>query len=208
VNVNTGAVGNKGLVVQGQTSQTANLQEWQDSAGVVKASVSPAGTITSTSALIGLTSQLGNATNYGSILSLNTASAANIGMIIRGVASQTGDLQQWQNSAGSNVATLSAGGALTINGTMGLNGASLYFVSGDGRILSPSATVNMTIASSRNIGMFADSGSFGGGSGVLSMANATTVPTSNPTGGGVLYVEAGALKYRGSSGTVTTIANA
>ena len=35
-----------------------------------------------------------------------------------------------------------------------------------------------------------------------------TAPTANPTGGGVLYVEGGALKYRGSSGTVTTIANA
>ena len=37
------------------------------------------------------------------------------------------------------------------------------------------------------------------------LANATA-PTANPTGGGVLYVEGGALKYRGSSGTVTTIA--
>ena len=35
-----------------------------------------------------------------------------------------------------------------------------------------------------------------------------TAPTANPTGGGVLYVEAGALKYRGSSGTITTIAAA
>jgi hypothetical protein len=34
-----------------------------------------------------------------------------------------------------------------------------------------------------------------------------TAPTGNVTGG-QLYVEAGALKYRGSSGTVTTIANA
>jgi hypothetical protein len=33
----------------------------------------------------------------------------------------------------------------------------------------------------------------------------TTAPTANMTGGGILYVEAGALKYRGSSGTVTTI---
>lgn len=47
---------------------------------------------------------------------------------------------------------------------------------------------------------------FGSGSGVVGIVNATTVPTTNPTGGGVLYVEAGALKYRGSSGTVTTIA--
>jgi hypothetical protein len=34
-----------------------------------------------------------------------------------------------------------------------------------------------------------------------------TAPTANVTGG-QLYVESGALKYRGSSGTVTTIANA
>ena len=33
----------------------------------------------------------------------------------------------------------------------------------------------------------------------------TTAPTANMTGGGILYVEAGALKYRGSSGTITTI---
>jgi len=43
------------------------------------------------------------------------------------------------------------------------------------------------------------------GKAVLYIANATTVPSTNPTGGGVLYVEAGALKYRGSSGTVTTL---
>lgn len=43
------------------------------------------------------------------------------------------------------------------------------------------------------------------GDGVIFIANATVSPSSNPTGGGVLYVEAGALKYRGSSGTVTTL---
>ena len=48
----------------------------------------------------------------------------------------------------------------------------------------------------------------GGGGGVIGIDNAGTVPTANPTAGGVLYVEAGALKYRGSSGTVTTIAPA
>lgn len=40
----------------------------------------------------------------------------------------------------------------------------------------------------------------------IQIANGTA-PTANVTGG-QLYVEAGALKYRGSSGTVTTIANA
>ncbi|MGR6973205.1 hyaluronoglucosaminidase [Streptomyces cynarae] len=50
--------------------------------------------------------------------------------------------------------------------------------------------------------------SYGGGDGVVGIRNATTVPTTNPTNGGVLYVEAGALKYKGSSGTVTVVAPA
>ncbi|WP_055523454.1 CHAP domain-containing protein [Streptomyces graminilatus] len=49
----------------------------------------------------------------------------------------------------------------------------------------------------------------GGSAGaVLSMKNATTAPTTNPTGGGILFASGGALKWRGSSGTVTTIAPA
>ena len=47
--------------------------------------------------------------------------------------------------------------------------------------------------------------SLGGGVSVIGIRNAQTVPTSNPTGGGVMYVESGALKYRGSSGTITTL---
>ena len=65
----------------------------------------------------------------------------------------------------------------------------------------------MRILNSGNVGI-GTADQFGGGVKVVGLANATTAPTSNPTGGGVLYVESGALKYRGSSGTVTTIANA
>jgi hypothetical protein len=49
---------------------------------------------------------------------------------------------------------------------------------------------------------------FGGGQGVIAIANASVAPTVNPAGGGILYVEDGALKYRGANGTVTTIAPA
>jgi len=42
---------------------------------------------------------------------------------------------------------------------------------------------------------------------VIAIGNGTA-PTTSPAGMGQLYVEAGALKYRGSSGTVTTIAAA
>lgn len=45
------------------------------------------------------------------------------------------------------------------------------------------------------------------GAGVIAISNVVTAPTAG-TGGGQLYVEAGALKYRGSMGTVTTVASA
>lgn len=38
------------------------------------------------------------------------------------------------------------------------------------------------------------------------ITNAASAPTGNPTSGGFLWIENGALKYRGTSGTVTTIA--
>lgn len=51
-------------------------------------------------------------------------------------------------------------------------------------------------------------GQVGSGAGVLGLGNAITVPTTNPSAGGIMYSEAGALKWRGSSGTITTIAAA
>ena len=49
---------------------------------------------------------------------------------------------------------------------------------------------------------------FGSGVGVVYIQNRTSPPTTNPVSGGFLYAESGALKYRGSSGSVTTIATA
>lgn len=49
---------------------------------------------------------------------------------------------------------------------------------------------------------------FGGGAGVGFIENRGAAPSSNPSGGGFLYAEAGSLRWRGSSGTVTTIATA
>ncbi|HEU5158143.1 MAG TPA: glycosyl hydrolase family 28-related protein [Streptosporangiaceae bacterium] len=63
-------------------------------------------------------------------------------------------------------------------------------------------------ATAANLSLLTGTKSYGGGVGVIFIPNRSTAPTSNPSGGGILYVEAGALKYRGSSGTVTKIANA
>ena len=70
---------------------------------------------------------------------------------------------------------------------------------------SPAAE-RMRIDSSGNVGI--GTTSFGTSAAkVIGIANGTA-PTTSPASMGQLYVEAGALKYRGSSGTVTTIANA
>ncbi len=62
-------------------------------------------------------------------------------------------------------------------------------------------------AANGNIGLRTRS-QFGGGKGVIGIANAKEAPSVNPAEGGVLFVENGALKYRGSQGTVTVIAPA
>ncbi len=63
------------------------------------------------------------------------------------------------------------------------------------------------LAEGGNIGI-RTSDQFGKGKGVIAIANATVAPSVNPAGGGILYVQDGALKYRGSNGTVTAIAPA
>ena len=58
-------------------------------------------------------------------------------------------------------------------------------------------------ATSGNFGF--NTGTFGTSAfGVIGIANGTA-PSSSPAGIGQLYVESGALKYRGSSGTITTL---
>lgn len=85
------------------------------------------------------------------------------------------------------------------NATTGLNDA--FTISNS---LTPGSSDVLIISSGTN--NFGINGySVGGGSGVIFIANRVTAPTSNPTGGGILYVASGALLYRGSSGTITTV---
>lgn len=87
----------------------------------------------------------------GNRLYINAGTSTTIGLVIRGNASQSVDLQQWQNSAGTVLASIDRFGNVF-------------------------------------------------------MANSSAPAT--PSNGGVIYVEGGALKYKGSSGTVTTLGGA
>ena len=174
------------LKVQGAASQSANLQEWQDSSGVILSRINSSGNF--------IVPTISSSFN----ISVTAGNATTVPMTVKGAASQSANLQEWQNSAGTVLAQVQSGGNIVTNGNFKAVGG----------ILDSATQTAINFGTSRNVGLFAANGSFGGGGGVLSIANASTVPTSNPSGGGILYVESGALKYRGSAGTITTIANA
>jgi hypothetical protein len=166
----------KGMIVQGFASQTANLQEWQDSTGTVFASIDSLGRLgigaasTDTSEAIKLannkvisfsfanpasgsafflkadTSDQGQIFTSsfaksilinGSSILLNNASGGKVsinevnpdgqlqvttnatttkGLTIKGTASQTANLQEWQNSTGTALATITSSGVATFSG--------------------------------------------------------------------------------------------
>jgi hypothetical protein len=119
---------------------------------------------------------------------------------------------------GTTVRAFNAGSGATLQ--LGGTTVNAYFYAAEGLGLSAIGNTTSTpfifftndvermrITAIGNIGL-GTSDQFGGGQKVVGIANATTNPATNPTGGGVLYADGGALKWRGSSGTVTTIANA
>jgi hypothetical protein len=103
-------------------------------------------------------------------------------------------------------------------GQAGVAGAYLTgSAAGDGIIALPTSGIfhigrnssRGTLRVGNNVGIGAGAAdSFGGGVGVVFIANAGTVPATNPSGGGVLYASEGKLFWRGSAGTVKEIATA
>jgi hypothetical protein len=155
------------LAVRGASGQSSNLQEWQNSAGTILHSINSAGlvsgtrahTITQTNAgefllrLVGASGQTGdfmqinnssaqtliNVTSAGNLnatgqvrvgttsglgqLSVVSVNSANVGAVVRGASSQTANLQEWQNSAGSILGRFEPAGDMVITGAI----RSLYY---------------------------------------------------------------------------------
>jgi hypothetical protein len=134
-------------------------------------------------------------TNFG----VGTSSPAGK-LDVVGNAAIMGYFRSSGGSANNKRLTFTTGGdRVVIDAAENSTGAAVALVFATG------GTEKMRLSDSGNLGLGGTS--FGSGVKVFFLANATA-PTTNPSGGGILYVEAGALKYRGSSGTVTTIAAA
>jgi hypothetical protein len=88
------------IVAKGAASQTASLQEWQSSAGTAVAS------ITSSGYFYGSSLEL---TNLGVLKEVNIY-PNQVPLTVIAAASQTADLQQWQNNALTTVAKIDVNG--------------------------------------------------------------------------------------------------
>ena len=176
-----GAASAKGLIIKANATTPGNLQEWQDSSGGLLARVQADGTIYSASNIN--TNNFNVAVSTGNILvggsssirfngtsnihfgtttptagvaqvQITNATTTAVGLIVKGAASQTGDLQQWQNSAGTVLGSVSSAGSIT---------APSFIVTGstvpaNGIYLPASGQLGVAIASSLVFRFFTDGG--------------------------------------------------
>ena len=123
---NAGVVGMAVVKVRGASGQTANLQEWQDSTGAVLSKIDYRGWLILPSAnRFVLGGGIGDFAETGAYLltgssniTIGTRSASNKGLVVQGAASQTANLQEWQNSSGTVLAKVDAYGYVTSYGAV------------------------------------------------------------------------------------------
>lgn len=99
------------LTITAIASQSVPLQQWQNSSNTNIAIISTGGSISLASYL-----------SVGSIsvpttvaASINILNSSHTGMIIKAANSQSANLQEWQNSSGVAVASITASGNLNVN---------------------------------------------------------------------------------------------
>jgi hypothetical protein len=129
LHVTTAAAATKGLIVRGASAQSANLQEWQDSAGTALSSIDSNGnlsishasnlkmTLTRTGAEFAALRFIDSAGSFdlnggGDGILLIAGSSAKKILKVMGAASQTANLTEWQNSAGSVLSAIRSNGAI------------------------------------------------------------------------------------------------
>jgi hypothetical protein len=105
-----GTVDSKGLLIRARSGQTANLTEWLDNTGAIQAGVDPIGRyFVQTSAPL-------TAAGWGASISATPYHTSAPGIIVKGRASQTGNLTEWQDSAGTALFSILSDGKPYVNG--------------------------------------------------------------------------------------------
>lgn len=112
--ISSSAAGNIPLSVRGFSGQTARVFEVLSSGGTTYFSITSAGSV---QCPINLNVNGSFASNASTALTNTTAvpsGASGTALVAKGVASQTGNLQEWQNSSATVLASVSSAGALTV----------------------------------------------------------------------------------------------
>ncbi|NDB60321.1 hypothetical protein EB001_17980, partial [bacterium] len=171
------------LTVRGTTSQTANLQEWQTVDGTIALRMTDYGKLFSNYLQSNYGILTGGATYTGgyNFISNPTFATTDTTLIVKAVTSQTSDLQQWQNSAGTSLVSISTGGVITSSAKiMYLDGGTFRIGYGGGNIGSNLAIGNTALNNNTTgIDNFA--------LGSYSMYNTTTGGYNVAIGTGTLY---------------------
>ena len=146
-------------------------------------------------------------------LLLMTGSDANIG--VNFATKGTGDILFTGGGASYTLLQIAGGAAGTVNYplfTASTTGNAVTISTGGSdtnrSITATAGGVGAINLGNATNGIVAALGTFASAEKAIYILNTTTAPTANPATGGYLYCEGGALKYRGSSGTITTIAAA
>lgn len=113
--LSSGATGSIGLIVRGVASQSGHLQQWRNSASTVLSGVSATGRI-----YFG-TAPLTNSNSQAAGISAVADSTTVTPIVARGIASQTANLQEWQNDAGTIRARINSDGILFASTIGGIN---------------------------------------------------------------------------------------
>ena len=117
----SGAATTVGAVIRGAASQTANLQEWQDSAGTVLASVTAAGVLNTplvtNAQTVSYTTVLADA---GKLIEMNNASANNLTVPLNATVAYPVGTQINILQTGAGQTTIVATSGVTINNAAGL----------------------------------------------------------------------------------------
>jgi hypothetical protein len=175
----------------------------------------------------GLAVNQGVLSGYHLLVRPAVSTASTKALVFSGTASTSTAKIGVESNAGP-IGWLESNGTGTTSTNCGINNANMLAIYLDSAIagsamlvgaqsnvplyLASNGVARVVLTAAGNIGLFptitsgADASTYGSGVGVQFIANATTDPTTNPTGGGLLFVSSGALKYRGSSGNVTTVA--
>lgn len=111
--INNNAVGTVPLTITGFASQTADLVQFKTSGGANAVTIRPNvnGNWSNDSLFSGGPVQIAptaSATGYGAFIS--SGATGSIGVIVRGVASQSANLQEWRNSAGTVLTLIQSNG--------------------------------------------------------------------------------------------------